>query len=57
MNQQVKKLIQQVGTDVSGKWISTTDANKLVELVVEECANQCLSDDSMRILIHFGIKK
>lgn len=27
------------------------------ELIVRECANQCLSDDCMRILIHFGIKE
>ena len=39
MNTQIQKLIDQVGTDVSGKWINIDDAEKLVQLVVEECAS------------------
>lgn len=26
-------------------------------LIIRECADQCLSDDSIRILNHFGIKE
>jgi hypothetical protein len=29
---------------------------KFAELIVRECAKQCLSDDSMRILNHMGVK-
>ena len=39
MNTQIQKLIDQVGTDVSGKWINIDDAERLVQLVVEECAS------------------
>ena len=30
---------------------------RYAELIVRQCADQCLSDDCMRILNHFGIKK
>ena len=39
MNQRIQTLIEQVGTDVSGKWISVDNAEKLTELMVQECAN------------------
>jgi hypothetical protein len=29
---------------------------KFAELIVRECASQCLSDDCMRILNHFGVE-
>ena len=29
---------------------------KFAELIVRECADQCLTDDCMRILNHMGIK-
>jgi hypothetical protein len=32
------------------------DTEKFAELIVRECAKQCLSDDSMRILNHMGVK-
>jgi hypothetical protein len=32
------------------------DKEKFAELIVRECAKQCLSDDSMRILNHMGVK-
>ncbi len=37
MNQQVKNLIEQVGTDTSGKWLNVDNAEELVKLVVVEC--------------------
>ena len=32
------------------------DKEMFAELIVRECADQCLSDDCMRILNHFGVK-
>jgi hypothetical protein len=60
MNQQVKQLIEQAGTDVSGKWINVNNAEKFAELVVQECiqilanngyddAGQCLNN------VYFGL--
>jgi hypothetical protein len=37
MNSQIQNLIKQVGTDVSGKWISVDNVNIIAELIVEEC--------------------
>ena len=33
-----------------------TELEKFAELIVRECAKQCLSDDSIRILNHMGVK-
>ena len=40
MNERIKELIKQVGTDVSGKWMSVGNTEKLAELIVRECVNQ-----------------
>jgi hypothetical protein len=32
-----KKFIKEVGTDVSGKWMSTDNAELLIKKVVDEC--------------------
>ena len=40
MNQdKVKELIEEVGTDISGKWIGVDNAEKLIHLVVSDCIN------------------
>lgn len=39
MNNRIKELIQQAGADSSGKWLNHDHAAKLVELVVQDCAN------------------
>lgn len=39
MNERIIELLNQVGTDASGKWISVSDAEKFAELIVKECAN------------------
>lgn len=36
MNEKLKHLIEQVGTDSSGKWMRIDQAEKLVRLVLEE---------------------
>lgn len=35
MNEQIQHLMQQAGTDVSGKWMSTDHAEKFAMLVIE----------------------
>jgi hypothetical protein len=69
MNNDIKNLVDQVGTDVSGKWISVDRADKFVGLVVEECCKQLLKEDIRhggfgynqyglhdKLREHFGIK-
>ena len=36
MNEQIKKLMQQAGTDSSGKWMSVDNAEKFARLVIEQ---------------------
>jgi len=63
MSEKFKELINQVGTDVSGKWISVDNADWLAELIVRECADiatihqQNHAHDSIGryVLDHFGI--
>lgn len=61
MNDRIRELLQQVGTDVSGKWISVDNAEKLAELIVRECADigQRYADGNYevpnQILEHFGV--
>ncbi len=38
MNQKIKELVDHIGTDCSGKWISIDNVEKLSELIVRECA-------------------
>ena len=39
MNERIRELIKQAGSDTSGKWLGLDHAEKLVELVVLECAD------------------
>lgn len=63
MNNPTQELIDRYTTlypeiDYYGYGVYTTevDTESLVEAVVRECARQCLSDDGMRILLHFGVQ-
>ena len=38
MNNDIRQLINQVGTDISGKWIAVDKVDKLAELIVLKCA-------------------
>ncbi len=40
MNNQAKKLIEQVESDISGKWISINSAELLVAKTVQECIDK-----------------
>jgi len=41
MNERIRELLAQTETDISGKWISIESAEKLVQLIIEECATIC----------------
>jgi hypothetical protein len=60
MEANLQNLIQQVGTDVSGKWISVDRIDQLANLIVRECMyNLYLNgyDDAMnQIKQDFGIE-
>lgn len=61
MNNRIKELIKQVGTDVSGKWMDVDNSEKLAELIVLKCAE--IADTAEPFLAsdlikqHFGIEK
>jgi hypothetical protein len=37
MNERIKNLMQEAGTDTSGKWMGVDHAEKFAELIVAEC--------------------
>ena len=59
MNQKIKDLMAQVGTDVSGKWMSVDHAEQFAKLIAAECATiaECAEpyQASDLILKHFGV--
>ena len=57
MNDKIKELIQQVGTDVSGKWMSTENVEQLALLVINECCKCARYIDAVDIKQHFDINK
>ena len=64
MNQRIQELAEQAKEE-SSQWLGSKPATtitydeleKFAELIVRECAGQCLSDDCMRILNHFGVEE
>ena len=40
MNENVKALVDAVGTDISGKWVSAEKLEQLVQDVLQECLDQ-----------------
>ena len=62
MNEKVKELMQEAGTDSSGKWMGVDHATKFVELIVRECAKILEEDDGAThhkelLLEHFGVEE
>jgi phage portal protein BeeE len=60
MNEKIKKLIKESGTDVSGKWLSLDHVGNLHELTIKECIQTLINngyDDAAQCLhdVHFGI--
>jgi hypothetical protein len=41
MNERIKELMQQAGTDTSGKWMGVEHAEKFAKLIAKECADLC----------------
>jgi len=39
MNERIKELMKQAGTDSSGKWMGLEHAEKFAELIVRECVS------------------
>ena len=70
MNHKMSELLDQVRTDVSGKWVSTDELEKFVELIVRECVAICQDVDgeedamakcgrqdcAVEIREHFGVE-
>ena len=69
MNERIKELMKQAGTDTSGKWMGVEHAEKLAELIVEQCVAQCwtvsemehkgdvISECSKRMRKQFGVEE
>jgi uncharacterized protein with NRDE domain len=57
MNQQIRELMKQAGTDCSGKWMGMNHAEKFAELIIRQCSSQCGSQaDQRNILTSFGLE-
>lgn len=60
METKLQELVNQIGTDVSGKWIAVDRVDQLADLIVRECMyNLYLNgyDDAMnQIKEHFGLE-
>ena len=60
MEPKLQELVNQIGTDVSGKWIAVDRVDQLADLIVRECMyNLYLNgyDDAMnQIKEHFGLE-
>jgi hypothetical protein len=67
MNERIRELVAQAGTDTSGKWMSMDHAEKFAQLLIQECATLTLdhcSDDYYQgwldyrdeIQRHFGVE-
>ena len=71
MNERIKALAEQANADElsyayyrgekrpeNAVTLHSVDLEKFAELIVEECANQCLSlDDFRKIKRHFGVEE
>jgi hypothetical protein len=61
MNNRIKELIEQVGTDVSGKWMNVDNLEKLAKFIVLKCAE--IADTAEPFLAsdlikqHFGVEE
>ena len=40
MNKRIQEIVKQSITDTSGKWLSVDNAEKLAEMIVQECINE-----------------
>jgi hypothetical protein len=69
MNERIRELSKQAGTDLSGKWMSIDNATKFAELIVQDCYQKLIDMDqqvksshnyykpaAIQIRLHFGVK-
>ena len=61
MNERIKELMKQAGTDTSGKWMNVEHAEKFAELLIKECAEVAEDYDGAHyvgtaIKQHFGVE-
>jgi hypothetical protein len=69
MNEQIKLLMKQAGTDTSGKWMGVEHAEKFAQLIVQECLKivepdmtsgdewcVTLNETAQSIRQHFGVE-
>ncbi len=64
MNERIKELMKQAGTDSSGKWMGVEHAEKFAELIIRECASIVYKTDTDHadglalLLLHtFGVEE
>ena len=61
MSERIKEYINQVGTDVSGKWMNIENSQRLAELVVFECIKLAVfkgdATTGKAIKEHFGVEE
>ena len=63
MNERIKNLMKQAGTDTSGKWMGVEHADKFALLIVKECAEYAEHELDMAgykkkfMLKHFGVEE
>lgn len=56
MNKRIRELVEQAGTDCSGKWMGMNHAEKFAELIIQECIDCCGSQaDRKNIRKCFGL--
>ena len=53
MNQRIQELVREAGTDVSGKWMSTDNAEKFAMLVIQ-AYNQELRQSQHEVKTELG---
>lgn len=56
MNEQIKNLMQQAGTDTSGKWMSVDNAEKFAMLVIE-AYNKELKESRREVKSNLGYSR
>ena len=56
MNERIKELMKQAGTDCSGKWMGVDNAQKFAELIIDQCISSVGSQaDKAYLKKHFGL--
>ena len=56
MNEQIQKLMQQAGTDTSGKWMSVDNAEKFAMLVIQ-AYNEELKESRREVKSNLGYSR